>query len=172
MGSFWVLPLVQWVICTWMALTATCMKAWKDRRKEMGNEVNHSLQNILKLFVNLSLSGNQSRCKWGKKTEFFPSIIYVTNPKTILCRCRRRRPTIANSAVEYPRILTEMGHRLWVTDWGWPLCLTCLYDWYGLLQCVGVITLILTVKLIFRQSKKLQGLSKLLFFFFTISRDS
>jgi len=47
----------------------------------------------------------------GKKTEFCPSVIYVTNPKTILCRCHRR-PTIANCAVEYPPILTEMGHRL------------------------------------------------------------
>jgi hypothetical protein len=77
----------------------------------MGSGVNHSLQNILKLFVNLYFSVNKSRYKWGKKTEFCPSVIYVTNPKTILCRCRRR-PTIANSAVEYPRILTEMGYRL------------------------------------------------------------
>lgn len=137
------------------------MKAWKDSRKEMGSEVKQLLQNILKLFVNLSLSGNQSRYKWGKKTEFCPSVIYV-NPKTILFPCRRR-PTIANSALEYPRILTEMGHRLWMTDWVWLLCLTCLCDWYVLLQIVGIITLILTVKLIFRQSKQLQGLSTLLF---------
>ena len=87
------------------------MKAWKDSRKEMGSGINHSLQDILKLFAYLSLSGNQSRYKWGKKTEFCCSLIYVTNPKTILCRCRRR-PTIANSAVEYPRIVTEMGNRL------------------------------------------------------------
>jgi len=78
----------------------------------MGSEViNHSLQNILKLFANLSSSGNHPRYKRGKETEFCPSVINVTNPKTILCR-RRRRPTIANSAVEYPPILTEMGHRL------------------------------------------------------------
>jgi hypothetical protein len=89
------------------------MKAWKDSRKETGSGVNHSLQNILNLFVNLSFSGNKSRKKWRKKTEFCPSVIYVTNPKTNLCRCRRRRrPTIATGAVEYQRILTEMGHRL------------------------------------------------------------
>ena len=77
----------------------------------MGSEVNHSVQNILKLLVNLSWSGNQSRYKWGKKTEFCPSVIYVTYTKIRFCHCRRR-PTIENSAVEYPRVLTEMGRRL------------------------------------------------------------
>lgn len=140
------------------------MNAWKDSRKEVGSEViNYSLQNILKLFVNLSSSGNQSRYKWWKKTESCPSVIYVTNPKTIICRCRHR-PTIANCAVEHPPIPTEMGHRQWMTDGDWLLCLTCLCDWYSLLQCVGVLTLILTLKLIFRQSKQSQGLPTLLFF--------
>jgi hypothetical protein len=78
----------------------------------MGSKVNHSLQNIQNLSVQLLSSGNQSRYKWGKETKFCPSAIYVTNPKTILCRCRRRRrQTIENSAVTYPPILTEMGHR-------------------------------------------------------------
>jgi hypothetical protein len=115
-------------------------------------------------------SGRKSRYKWGKKTEFYPSVIYVTNPKKFY---------VAVAVVRILQIVQWLTREFWqkwgtvsdwltdwLTDWGWLLCLTCLCDWYVLLQCVGIITLILTVKLIFSQSKQLQGLSTLLFFYY------
>lgn len=140
------------------------MNAWKDSRKEMGSEViNYSLRNILKLFVKLSLSGNQSRYKWGRKLN---SVLL-----SFMWRIQRQF-FVAVIVVRLSQIVqwnTRQFWQKWVTVCDWLTEIDCcvrLVSVIGMvcLQCVGVLTLILTIKLILRQSKQSQGLPTLLFF--------
>jgi len=139
------------------------MNAWKDSRKEMGSKVvNYSLQNILNLFCKFVLIWKPIQLQIGEENWI---LLFCR-----LCDESKDNSLSLSSSSDYCKLCSgvpansDRNGAPSVNDGDWLLCQTCLCDWYSLLQCVAVLNLILTLKLIFRQSKQSQGLTTLLFF--------